>query len=219
MSEKAKRATPNGPASGKAASGGDGKKFAVGLQKIVADLETLCKGNEGVQDYGNLLASQVAARQEAEKWQRKASELQKEVKDLRDKQKDDLQQLQREINGLKQQKDNMMADYGEKYKDWDMDKRSHTDDLEYLARLREELETATAVVRNLEAENEDLHEQRRKLAEKFNDYEGKVAALKEQCEIQKLKIKQTTRHRDEYRKKAKDAEEQLGILPLETEKR
>jgi len=220
MSEKGKRAAPNGPGSGKGAStSSDGKKFAVDLQKIVSDLESLCKSNDGVQEYGNLLTSQVALKKEVEKLEREASRLQREVKDLQDKREDDMQKVQKKMDELKRHNDYLMAEYGEKYKVWDEDKRSHADDLEKLARLQEELETATVEVENLQADNEELCEHKVKLAKKFDEYERKMAALRDRCEMKELELKEATRKRDEYRMVSREAKEQLGTIPLKFEKR
>lgn len=215
MSERGKRAASNGLGLGKAVSTSDGKRFAAGLQKVASDLEALCKSGDGVQDYGDLLSSQAALKQDTQKWQREVARLQKDVEDLRVKRDEDVGELQRKIAELDQYKDRLTVDYGEKYKAWDADKRRHADDLNDLAQLRKKLEVKTVTASKLETEYQDLCEERKALAGELEKRSSDMEALKELCDMKELELKRATRQLDECRKKAEETKDQLGILPLD----
>lgn len=207
MSEKGKRQANNGVSTSKAAPAGEGKKFAVGLQKIFSDFEVLCKSSDGVQDYGDLLASQAALKQDT-------ARLQKEVEGLNAKRDEEVRELKRKIAGLEQYKDRLIVDYGEKYKIWDADKHRLTKELNGLAQLRKEFEAA----RKFKIEYQELHEEKKGLASELEKYRSQLLALKDRCQLKELELKETTRELDDHRKKAEEAKDQLGILPLDTKR-
>src|SRR5262245_1280666 len=130
MSEKGKRGGASNPGSGKATTTSDGRKFAAALQKLANDFDTLCKSADGAQAYGDLLGSQTTLKQKLGESQQEVAGLRRDIEALRAEWDQDVRRLENDISELKRRKDALMADNGEKYKDWDADKRRYANSLE-----------------------------------------------------------------------------------------
>lgn len=215
MSEKGKRGAAGGQGSSKAASGGDGRKFATALQKLASEFDVLCKNTNGVQDYEDLLSSQAGLKEEVQKGEQKAARLRQEIEALRVRRDEDVSGLQNMIAGLKQHHDNMMEDFGKKYKDWDADRDRHATDLKSLGQLQKELEVSKAAAVEADSENRKLRQGKGDLDSELKQWRTEVSLLKDRCDLRELELKQTRRKLEECQRGWRMAAEDLGILPLD----
>lgn len=173
---------------------------------------------------------------ELEKAESRVAELEEEMKALREKGESDVARLEDEMKSLREEKekevheleqkvawqeerhDRLVMDFAEKYRDWDVDKQRHNDDLEKLAKLQGELDSATAAVSQAEAEKNELREGSEALASELEKHRTAATELKQRLGQKRLELRWTTYKLNECKLVVKQAKDQLGIIPLDTDR-
>jgi chromosome segregation ATPase len=218
MSEKEKHSIPKSMNKAiQPANSTKGNDFSTALQKILKDVQELCKNNEGLQDYQSLLRQQADLRREVEQRRSEVAEKNKHIHSAQMQKHAELAALQNEIKALDGFKDRLIQEYETRYTDWSGKEERNRGIAVENSQLKGELATSQGLASRLHGENNDLRTELKQLKGAHDHSQSQLSSLQDQKALKELKLKTTVTDLQSSQARVADLELKLGVIQLDSQ--
>jgi chromosome segregation ATPase len=194
--------------------GGDGNEFSANLLKIVRAVEELGKDTDGLQPYAKLVETQVALKQGVERMEKEIQEKNEELHRQAKQKDEEISTLQNTISKLKEFEQGLDQKYHTQFLTWNTDSKRLSTALEQISGLEGDLKMARKATEDANQIRISLDNQ----IQRNSELEANLGRSRKNHRRMELELEEKQSSLEDYQKRLKTTNSELGIVPLDSQK-